>query len=428
MTVSCFRQPTGRRYSVTRCCNIDWLEVFAHEPLGQPRDHVYFMSRGYSVEVRPYGTRMYREMFTILDNHGQGLLEVRRDPASQGLAGIHDENACHVRLCNRTCYFDSASVFLSTFLEQHGYYDLRISRIDICLDFEKFDLGDNPSAFVRRYFKHKYAKINQGRICSHGEDLWLGQEWNSLSWGSKTSAVSTKLYNKTLELHDVKTDTFTKAYIREAWFHAGLIDDIQRVTKNGQPVTIWRLEFSLRSAVKNWVKLELNGDPKQIQSIRNTLEVYKDREHILTIFASLARHYFRFKKFEAGKRKDRCEDKILFDFKSNDHVYKLGTSEVMLGDNHTFKSRYQRLIDKLREFQSVHKSPELFKACQVIIDTITTETQKADLANPFDEEELFTLRELLRLRTTDKSMTYEAAMNEIRKMLKLNEKTLPPLR
>jgi len=419
------KQQTKKRSSVVRCINLDWLEVFAHEPAGEPRDHVYFMSRGFSVEVRPYGTRVYREMFTIIDNHGQGLIEVRRDPASQGLQGIHDSNACHIRLCNRTCYFDSASVFLSKFLQENGYSDIRISRIDLCLDFVRFDLGDNPAAFVRRYFRHKFAKINQGRITSHGADLWLGQEWNSLSWGSKTSPVTTKMYDKTLELYDQKSDTFKKPYIREAWFYAGLIDDIQRVTKDGMPVKVWRVEFSLRSAVKGWVKLVLNGDEKQIQSIKNDLDVYKDRQHILTIFASLARHYFRFKKFESGKRKDRCDDKVLFDFTATDQVYKIGKNEVLLGDNHSFKSRYQRLIEKLKEFQLNHKRPELFKACQVIIDEITTETEKQDLANPFDPEELFTLRELIRLRTADKTMTYDAAMEEIRKMLKLNENTLP---
>lgn len=427
MIASYPKQQTEKRSSVTRCVNIDWLEVYAHEPQTEPRDHVYYMSRGYSVEVRPYGTRVYREMFTIIDNHGQGLIEVRRDPASQGLQGIHDSNACHIRLCNRTCYFDKASVFLSDFLKTHSYTDIRISRIDLCLDFERFDKGDNPSSFVRRYFRHRYAKINQGRITSHGEDLWLGQEWNSLSWGSKTSPVSTKMYDKTMELYDQKSDTFKKPYIRESWFYAGLIDDIQRVTKNNKPVRIWRVEFSIRSSVKGWVKLELNGDEKQIQSIRNDLDVYKDRQHILTIFASLARHYFRFKKFESGKRKDRCEDKVLFDFTATDKVYKIGKNEVMLGDNHSFKSRFQRLIDKLKEFQLSHKRPELYNACQVIIDEIATETEKQDLSNPFDPEELFTLRELVRLRTADKNMTYDAAMEEIRKMLKINTNTLPKI-
>ena len=387
----------------------------------------YYMDRGYSVNARDYGTRVYREMFTLLAPNGDGLLEVRRNPASQGLQGIHDENECHIRLCNRTCYFDNAAEFLDRFLKEHGYFDVRISRIDLCLDFSRFDFGDNPFSFIRRYFRHKYSKINQGRITSHGEDKWLGQEWNSLSWGSKTSAVTTKMYDKTLELYDPKTDTYAKPYIREAWFHCGLIDNIQRVTLNGNKVTIWRVEFSLRSSVKNWLKLELNGNEKEFQSVRNTLEVYKGRERILTMFAALARHYFRFKKFEKNQRKDRCEDKVLFDFSATDQVYKIGRPDTALGSGSNFKARYNQLLNKLRAFQAEHNKAELFKACEVLIAAITEEDMRKDLANPWSWEELETMKQLIRLRTLDKTLTYDAALEEVRKLLRLNEKTLPPL-
>lgn len=418
---------TAKSATLPRCCNLDWLEVHCREPELQPRDSFYYEACGYRVHRREYGTRVYREMFSILAPNDEPLLEVRRDPASQGLQGIHDANECHIRLTNRTCYFDNAAALLQSFLNKHGYFDVRLSRVDICLDFSRFDFGDNPASFVRRYFRHRYAKINQGRICSHGADTWLGQEWNSLSWGSKTSAVTTKMYDKTMELYDVKMDRYAKPYIREAWFHCGLIDDIQRCTLNGQKVTIWRVEFSLRSAVKNWVKLELNGNPNEIQSIKNTLDCYDGRERILTMFASLARHYFRFKKFEQGKRKDRCEDKVLFDFSGNELVYKIGRPSTALGSGTSFKDRYQRLLHKLREFQQTHSRPELFKACEVLISAITEEGVRSDLANPWDPEELETLKLLLRVRTRDKSMTYDAAIEEVRKLLKLNKNTLPPI-
>ena len=419
------KQKTAKNASLPRCVNIDWLEVHAREPYGNPRDWRYFQDVGFSLRIRDYGTRVYREMFTLLAPNDEPLLEVRRDPASQGLHGIHDSNECHIRLCNRTCYFDNAAEFLDSFLHEHGYTDVRISRIDLCLDFSRFDFGDNPSAFIRRYFRHKYAKINQGRINSHGDDKWLGQEWNSLSWGSKSSAVSTKMYDKTLELYDAKLDRYGKPYIREAWFHCGLIDNIQRVTLNGNKVTIWRVEFSLRSAVKNWVKLELNGNPNEIQSIKNTLDVYKGRDKILTMFAALARHYFRFKKFEKGQRKDRCEDKLLFDFSGTQQVYKIGRPSTALGSGTSFKAKYNRLLEKLRAFQAEHNNPELFKACEVLIAAITEEDLRHDLANPWNREELEFLKLLLRVRTTQRELSYDVAVEEVKKLLKLNENTLP---
>lgn len=408
----------------TRCINLDWLEVHAREPLGTPRDLFYFQSKGFRVRERGYGTRVYRQMFTILAPNDEPLLEIRRDPASQGLQGIHDENECHIRLCNRTCYFDNAASFLRSFLVLHGYSDIRISRVDICLDFVTFDLGDDPQAFVRRYFKHRYAKINQGRISSHGEDTWSGQEWNSLSWGSRSSAVTTKMYNKTLELYDIKLNRFAKPYIREAWFRSGLIDDIQLCTKNGEKVNVWRVEFSLRSAVKNWVPINLNGDEKKYQSLKNTLDVYDNREKLLVMFASLSRHYFRFKKYEEGKRKDRCKDKVLFDFTQEQKVYKIGKPDSALGSGTSFQSKYNRLLNKIHEYQMTHYGAELHKACEVLISAITEENYRADLACPWDNEELEFIKKLLFVRTTHKDWSYKVACEEVKKLLGITNRTI----
>lgn len=410
---------------MTRCVNLDWLEVHAREPLGQPRDAFYYASLGFSVRRRDYGTRVYREMFTILDTFEEPLLEVRRDPASKGIIGIHDENECHLRLCNRTCYFDNAADFFRIFLEKHGYTDIRISRVDICLDFTRFDKGDYPQAFVRRYMQHRYAKINQGRIAGHGEDTWSGQEWNSLKWGSLKSLVTTKLYNKTMELYNPKLGRYGKPYIREAWRKSGLIDDIEQCTLNGEKVDVWRVEFSMISGVKNWIRLELDGKDTKFHSLKNNLETYKNRERILVMFASLARHYFRFKKYEEGKRKDRCDDKILFDFSGIQEVYKIGKNNTALGSGENYKSKFSALLNKIRAYQECHSLPEIRKACDILIGSITEENMRSDLANPWSRDELEFLKELIHQRTTNKDWSYEVAVAEVQKLLNISERVLP---
>ncbi|WP_157958514.1 hypothetical protein, partial [Flavobacterium tibetense] len=274
------------------------------EPFGQPRTADYFRSVGFVVVERPYGTRVYKEMFTIQDDNGQPFLEVRRNPASQLPEGIHLPEECHLRLTNYACYHDDAAQLLQEFIEHFGYTFNRITRVDICLDFEYFDYGDDPQSFLSRYLKHRYSKINQGNIHAHGADRWNGQEWNSLSWGAPSSDVGTKFYNKTMELFDPSSGSYKKPYIRYAWFRCGLIDDFVANTKlkDGEPYTpqIWRVEFSIRSSVKNWFVIELNGNAKAYQSIRNTLQSYMGRERLLTLFASLAQHYFHFKYFVEG--------------------------------------------------------------------------------------------------------------------------------
>lgn len=363
-------------------------------------------------------------MFTLLSDTGETLLEIRRNPASQGLNGIHEINECHIRLTNRSCYFDNAAELLERFLRIHGYDDVRISRVDVCMDFVKFDKGDDPQAFVRRYFRHKYAKINQGNIAGHGEDTWSGQEWNSISWGSKSSAIGTKMYNKTMELYDVKTASFKKPYIRQAWCIAGLIDDWQTVTKDGERVDVWRVEFSIKSAVKNWVPIEIDGIAKNYQSLRNTLDVYMGRDRLLVMFASLANHYFHFKKYKQGKRKDRCKDKILFDFSGMQTTYKVGRNNYVAGSGQTFVENYNRLIAKIRAYQQSHLIGEIHKACEVLIQAMTEDNIRHDLENPWSREELMTMRMLMKLRIENKDMSFEVAMTEVKKLLQITDRTI----
>lgn len=408
-----------------RCINIDWLELHAYEPLMGILNADYFRRNGYHVEEREYGTRVYREMFTILDSHGYGMIEIRRNPSSQGLHGIHQFNECHIRLTNRTCYWDNAADMLNNFVRKHQYYNVRISRVDICLDFATFDSGDDPAAFIRRFLKHKYSKINQGRIHAHGEDTWSGQDWNSLSWGSKSSPVSTKMYDKTMELLNAKLGTYNKPYIRQAWFLSGLIDDIDRCTLNGEQQRIWRVEFSLMSSVKGWVPIELDGKRYNYQSIRNTLEVYSSRENMIVIFASLAQHYFRFKYYEEGKRKDRCKDKKLFRWREVEQTYKIGKPDTALGLGNKIFEQWNRLLIMLERFRPNLQTTDLQDAYNVMVAAVKDEVMRANLNNPYSTNELNTLKLLMKIRLDHPEFSYDAAMDLVRSFLHINEKTLP---
>lgn len=409
-----------------RCVNLDWLEVHAREPINSRRDAAYFVRQGFVVHEREYGTRVYKEMFVLDGTDGEKLLEIRRNPASQGTFGIHDANECHIRLVNRTCYFEDAAEKLEQFLNYHGYTDVRISRVDVCLDFVQFDKGDDPQAFVRRYMKGRYSKINQCRLAGHGEDAWSGREWNSLAWGSKTSAITTKMYNKTMELHDPKTDSYSKPYIRQAWLLCGLIDDMQRITKNGELVQVWRVEFSIRSAVKGWVPIEIAGKEKNYQSIKNNLQCYAGRDRLLVMFASLANHYFHFKKYKQGRIKSRCQDKILFDFSGVQLTYKLAPKDPVAGSGTSYQERWQQLLHKLESYRATHSKLEIHKAVEVLISSIKEDDIRNDLANPWSLEELRTMRQMMSVRTKDKTLDYYAAMKIVRNMLGITDRTFNP--
>ena len=412
-----------------RCVNLDWLEVHCLEPYGDPHDAEYFRRAGLTVMERDYGTRVYKEMFTVNDAQGNPFVEVRRAPYSTGYAGIHDERECHLRLVNAACYLDNAADLMQQFIDTYHYDFNRITRVDICLDFERFDEGDDPAVFLSRYLRQVYSKINQGNITAHGADRWNGQVWNSVSWGSPTSAIGTKFYNKTMELYDPATGTYRKPHIRYAWLKCGLIDDFHKVMKQGKDgwytPQIWRVEFSIRSSVKKWFAIELNGEAKHYQSIRNTLDMYDCRDKLLTLFASLQQHYFHFKHYDKEQRKDRCPDKVLFRWNGMQVTYKVGRDDTLsiLGEGAKQSRPYDTLLKKLRLYQQEKPQKDIVEACQVIIRAIEGDMLRSDLRNPFSYHELLALQRALSMKASGDDTDVVVLMQEVKNLLKLNDKT-----
>lgn len=389
---------------IERCINLDWLEVCAMEPHAEPRDADYFRSCGSVVIEREYGSKVWRDIFTIEDKHGHAFIEVRRAPKSEIIA----QNITHLRLVNRYCYFEDAPDIMQTFLDTHGYEFHHITRVDICLDFEYFDYGDKPRDFMRRYIEGKFSKINQANVHAHGSDEWSGRVWNSVSWGAPSSDVGTKFYNKTLELYDPITKRYGKPYIREAWQAAHLVDDMtdcSKVGKDGERYTVevWRVEFSIRSSVRKWFCIELNGKQRNKQSIRNTLDMYNSKAKLLILFASLSEHYFHFKHlikrykfYEEGHtdgyalRKDRCPDKLLFRWKDTQQFYKIEKEHV--SGNNKPDSHNLRLLGMLKEFRDRTFDKALKQSASVIIDYLQDHIASHDMANNLTRQDINALR------------------------------------
>lgn len=401
-----------------RCINIDWLEVHVLEDnMNYPHDAAFFRREGWRVEERAYGTRIYLEMFTLYDQHDEPFLEVRRAPkSSDELHGVLDVNSCHIRLTNRACYFPNAVQLLRDFLARYGYEFRRIFRIDLCMDFERFDLGDDPQKFVLRYLNHKYAKINQCNRTTRGQDRWDGCEDNYISWGQPKSMVSTKLYNKTKELAEVHM----KPYIVQAWLEAGLITNpitMVKVRKDGSQYTpvIWRVEFSIKSGNAGWAILEdCTGAKNKKKPIAHSLSNYDTPEKLLQMYASLAHHYFHFKVFEPSVRKDRCRDKVLFHFDmKRDEVLKLthvASSTPPPADD----ERLRRALERYREN---HFEDNVRKAIGVLLDNLD-HTKLTTLATvKWNVEEVRELRQILRRRMELPEEDYQVCVDTIRRLM-----------
>lgn len=401
---------------MTRCINLDWLECFVEE-LGEPHSADYFRSRGLWVQKREYGTRVYNEMFTLLDNENIPFLEVRRLPKNP----LMPHSASHIRLVNRACYLDDAAAMMQHFIDTFDYRLQRISRVDICLDFAKFDDNTLPRIFMQRYMRGKFSKINQANIHCHGSDRWTGRVWNSVSWGSPSSQISTKFYNKTLELYDPKYDCYGKPHIRYSWLRAGLIDDFDRCTLRGETQEIWRVEFSIRSSVKNWFVIELKGKDRAYQSIRNNLDMYSTRERLLCLFASLSQHYFHFKKYLPDQRKDRCPDRILFRWNDTQLVV---SPERTPQPSRKSPKELLHVINTIENVLEYYCPYDMRKQLEELLTIIRRIAMQYELNNPYSREQLLALQLLMKRRAAGQNDTMKSVMAEVKNALHLNDATL----
>lgn len=394
---------------MARCVNLDWLEVSCDEDYSlYPCNADFFREQGFFVHERDYGTRVWGEVFTIEDQDGHDWIEIRRAPPSgnsefKGLT----EYSCRLRVVNAQLYVKDCTQRLLAFLVRFNYTFKRIFRIDIAYDFEKFDYGDQPARFARRYIERKFRKINQCKLRVIGDDNWTDFDWESLSWGSQTSMVSTKMYNKSKEL---KTVSKQKTWIPMAWFENGLIDDPINRTKRREDGTIyepeiWRIEFSMKSKADRWLVIENQGG-KHVKktAIPHTPDMFDSPDKLWQRFQDLAYHYFRFKIAEYNderdkdgnlvpKRKDLCADKRLFRFDADREFHQLD----MCVSGGKPDADDEILLRRLRNYRNKSADTKVRTACDVLIEALET----SDLRRYTSKQvwaETQALQELLRRR------------------------------
>lgn len=407
--------------SRVRCVNIDWLEIYCQESNNNfPMNAEYFRAHGYFVTERDYGTRIYAEMFTIQDEHGEPFVEVRRNPmsGSSEFTGL-TELSCHLRLVNRACYTNSPIRDIAEFMLKHDYVYQRIFRIDLCYDFTKFDSGDNPEKFIRRYIEKKYSKVNQCKVRVIGNDAWASFDWESVSWGAPTSMVGTKMYNKTKELQATGN---RKPWIVQAWFESGLISDPLNLPD------VWRIEFSMKSSARNWLVIE-DSDAKTTKkrAIPHTPELFDGRDRMWQRFLDLAHHYFRFKKVAYQRevnsdgernlvRKDACPDKNLFDYSGRNEFYKIDnvsrTTEPAPKDD--------ILMRHLNRYRECHMDMNVRRAIDIVLNSIDREKLGRFTANGYAAE-IDRLRLAIATRTGWDYQRVITVAEEIHKLIKEKE-------
>lgn len=271
------------------------------------------IEHGYNVEIKPYSTRVYEQVWIISTIFDEQLWTITRKPLSK----ILPEGSCHIKLANYVLYQPNFAQYFIKFLNEFGYRFINITRIDVCADQQYFHCGIHPETLLKGYVNEKYYKMNQPKFKLFGWDD-DGLHLNSIQFGSKSSSIYSRMYNKTLELKSEKD----KPYIRENWKRFGFDE-----TKD-----VWRVEIQVKSPGRRRI---IKGEHKPGEVWEITLKDIFTTNDIQHLFLSLAFKYWSWKIAETlengnKQRRDRCKELPLYVYEDADKNWSPAPSENKL--------------------------------------------------------------------------------------------------
>ena len=178
---------------------------------------LYYEVSVYEFKLLPHGSRHFKEIWEVINSDGDKYAIIQRNPHSS----IISSDGAIIQLCNRELYRPHFAADFILFLKSHGFEYKSISRLDVCFDSNTLRNNFRHSNLIKGLMQGTILKNNQSRVqwnFAAMANVGKPMECNSCSFGSKSSAVSTKMYNKTLEMKEQKS----KPYIIENWGYNGI--------------------------------------------------------------------------------------------------------------------------------------------------------------------------------------------------------------
>lgn len=215
----------GEPYAI----NCDWLQYSVMLMDLEPR---ISCPHGYRIDLCQ-GNNIFQNRALVYDGQGRKLLTLLWKPYSSVLNPL----VMTVQVANEGLYSGEIKRSLDLVKQIVFCTYNTIGRFDICCDF---NMTNKRLGIVKN--------LNSGAVYverkSEGSTFWhevnkngfKHKQLHCLSWGSKTTEIKVKLYNKTRELGIGQTDSPEKPWIIKEWDNA-------EIDKN----QAWRLEFSLKS-------------------------------------------------------------------------------------------------------------------------------------------------------------------------------------
>lgn len=324
-------------------CETNYLGILSEQ--WQERDQIK-LSYQYDTEVFTIVKSVeYHPAYScnvLLTWRGRPLLHLSYKPKR----GDVQKTSCQAKVANSALYSSQWPTLVRSALRAIGWKFVRVVRVDVAADFEHFANGRLPLRFVQDYLskptasRPTFIRKSSNKFRAFGQKAFDKLLFETLSWGTRESAVQVNLYNKTAEL--LRTD---KPYIREKWESYGLPSDLTPPVKR----YVWRVEFSINPG-RIFMQSRLGGQVRELLS--SDVETQANLEQL---FASLLPDYFQFHELSAAARRAGRKVKdlplvTLFDtscageFKVRGYVHtrKVGRTEKIL---------MRRLADIIDEHQ-----------------------------------------------------------------------------
>lgn len=278
------------------CISIDWLEVCGYGAVTDA-EGVWVKDKFFELHQVDRQTAFFKK-FHIVKFRGMEYAYIRSCPR---LSRVNANFLC-IKLANRVLYHEHCIQFLWDLLKALHVRYKGITRLDLAYDCNKFYNGRAPHKFVRDFVSKPIGERG-GMYLAYCRDYTLhgrksignDGQLNYISFGSSMRGKRAYIYDKSLELQEVKD----KPWIRDMWERNGLVHDEKH--------HVWRAEISIKCEGKDL----LNLDTGQLFTLNpNYLDCY---DKIKKVFHYYARKVFDFRINDGQKNRRNFTPLNLFD-------------------------------------------------------------------------------------------------------------------
>lgn len=306
--------------------NIDWLAYSAYGNVGETT-----LFNRFKVIPKEHGSQVFKNVASIVTTDtAEEVAQMQYNPRSSALK----PNLVIVKLANRCLYEYDYIALIRKINEGLNLEYNSLSRLDICADFYTFEYC-TPQDLIRQFLQRKLRRYGKSKYVLHGNQD-RAQEYEYLRFGSPTSDVVCYLYNKSLEMREVKH----KPYIVRQWSQLSYkYEDVCPAPD------VWRLEF------------RLNGDNIKTLCDENgelcnmTLDALNDKTTLLYLYSALVGKFWRWAKPTASKFID-CKEVAMLD---------LQASQFIVQERRDERQEVRKAKTFIRQFESISQGNELYK-------------------------------------------------------------------